>query len=153
MSAGEPAPAGQAAAGELASVPLPPEREREAIVLLRAAGEADPDRLLTELRADPAATLYAIVKHDAVVALYGLRKVGLTLELRPLAATTAWEEWLALKDAVARAGKFPVVVEADEAGAKTYRQMGFRLVGKRRAPDGTTRYRLGWHTPTRQHPR
>jgi len=121
-------------------------------VLLRAAGHGDPEGLLAELRDDPAAQLYAVVKHDAVVALYGLRKVGLTMELRPLAATTAWEEWLGLKDAVARAGKFPVVAEASEAEATTYRRMGFRLVGKRRAADGSVRYRLGWHAPTRRHP-
>jgi hypothetical protein len=139
--------------GPAPAEPLPPERDAEAIALIAGAGvEADPAALLAALRADPAATLYGVVKDGALVAVYGLKKVGLTLELRPLAAATNWDEWLALKEAVARAGRWPVVVEATEAESKTYRQMGFKTVSRRRGPDGEPRYRLGWHVPTRKHP-
>jgi hypothetical protein len=134
--------------------PLPPERDAEAAALLAVAGhEAEPVALLAALRADPAATLYGMVKDDRLVAVYGLKKVGLTLELRPLAAASNWEEWLALKAAIATAGRWPIVVETGEADAATYLQAGFRKVSRRRGPDGEPRYRLGWHTPTRQHPR
>jgi hypothetical protein len=143
------------AAGEpVGAEPLPPERDAEAAALVAAAGhEADPAALLMALRADPAATLYGVVKDGALAAVYGLKKVGLTLELRPLAATSSWEEWLALKDAVARAGRWPLVVEIGEADAATYLQFGFRKVSRRRGPNGEPRYRLGWHAPTRKHPR
>ncbi|HEU0116342.1 MAG TPA: hypothetical protein VFQ80_16755 [Thermomicrobiales bacterium] len=137
-----------------ASAPLPPARDAEAAALVAASGrEAEPTALLAALRADPAAALYGVVKDDALVAVYGLKKIGLTLELRPLAAASNWDEWLALKEAVARAGKWSVVVETTEADAATYLQMGFRKVSRRRGPDGEPRYRLGWHTPTRRHPR
>ncbi|HEU5434213.1 MAG TPA: hypothetical protein VFU81_21255 [Thermomicrobiales bacterium] len=134
--------------------PLPPARDAEAAALVAAAGrEPEPAALLAALRADPAATLYGVVKDDALVAVFGLRKVGLTLELRPLAAVSNWDEWLALKAAVATAGRWPLVVETGEADAATYLQAGFRKVSRRRGPDGEPRYRLGWHTPTRKHPR
>ncbi|HET7092861.1 MAG TPA: hypothetical protein VFI22_05265 [Thermomicrobiales bacterium] len=145
-----PAPADEPAASE----PLPPERDAEAAALIAATGrEPEPAGLLAALRADPAATLYGVVKNGALAAVYGLKKVGLTLELRPLAAASNWDEWLALKEAVARAGRWSVVVETSEADAATYLQMGFRKVSRRRGPDGEPRYRLGWHTPTRRHPR
>ena len=140
--------------GPTPSEPLPPERDAEAAAPIAAAGrEAEPAALLAALRADPAATLYGVVKDGALIAVYGLKKVGLTIELRPLAAASNWEEWLALKEAVARAGRWPVVVEATEAGAQTYLQMGFRKVSRRRGPNGEPRYRLGWHVPSRKHPR
>ena len=39
------------------------------------------------------------------------------------------------------------MVEADETGFAFYKAIGFKMVGKRKRPDGTVRYRLGWHAP------
>lgn len=50
-------------------------------------------------------------------------------------------------DALFRAGKRPLVVTANDQSADFVRKVGFKIVGKRKQPDGTTLIRFGWHAP------
>lgn len=154
-AAPEPAPSGEPGprrVGSNGSRPLAPEEFAAAVALVAGAG-AHPPESVAELNDDPAALLFGREKDGQLVAVFALRREGLTMALPLLAAKTAWDEWLTLKDAIELAGRWPVVVETTEATARTYQQAGFRMVSRRKAPDGTYRYRLGWHVPTRQHPR
>ena len=50
-------------------------------------------------------------------------------------------------DALFRSGKRPLVLTANDASVGFAKAVGFKLVGKRKQPDGTTLTRLGWHAP------
>lgn len=106
---------------------------------------------LSAARADRETTLYALIDGGELVAVYALRRHGLSLEVPLLAVAEGRRRQgfgrACLADALRRAGKRPLVAEADDATLAFYRAVGFKLVGKRRADDGVTRYRLGWHAP------
>ena len=151
-------PAGPAAqpepirVGSNGSRPLAPAEDALAAAIV-AGAEGHPPELVAELRGDPAALLFGMERDGRLAAVFALRREGLTMSLPLLAAASAWDEWRALKDAVELAGRWPVVVETTEEAARTYQQAGFRMVSRRKELDGTYRYRLGWHVPTRRHPR
>jgi ribosomal protein S18 acetylase RimI-like enzyme len=50
-------------------------------------------------------------------------------------------------DALFRSGKRPLVLTANDASVGFAKAVGFKLVGKRKQPDGTVLTRLGWHAP------
>jgi ribosomal protein S18 acetylase RimI-like enzyme len=50
-------------------------------------------------------------------------------------------------DALFRSGKRPLVLTANDASVDFAKTVGFKIVGKRRQPDGTMLTRLGWHAP------
>ena len=52
-----------------------------------------------------------------------------------------------LQDALRRSGRRPLVAETDEEGLPFYKACGFKMVGRRKQPDGAFRYRIGWHAP------
>lgn len=52
-----------------------------------------------------------------------------------------------LQDALGRSGKRPLTAETPEAFLEFFKACGFKLVGRRKQPDGSFRYRVGWHTP------
>lgn len=74
-----------------------------------------------------------IIGHIAVEANHRRRGIGRTL----------------LLDGLRRSGRRPLVAETDEEGLGFYKACGFKLVGRRKQPDGTFRYRVGWHAPGR----
>ena len=50
-------------------------------------------------------------------------------------------------DALFRSGKRPLVLTANDASVDFAKTVGFKIVGKRKQPDGTMLTRLGWHAP------
>jgi hypothetical protein len=80
-----------------------------------------------------------------------MRKVQLANEINYLAIAPGHERRghgkMCLYDALLRSGRRPLVVEADDGSVDFFKACGFKLVGKRKGPDGAPRYRLGWHAP------
>jgi GNAT superfamily N-acetyltransferase len=107
--------------------------------------------LVAALRADPAVTLFGIVKDDTPVAVIALRKASMANEVALLVVAREHRgQGLAkrcLGDVLRRSGRRPLTVEADERCAEFYKACGFKIVGRRPDPDGGFRYRLGWHAP------
>ena len=140
--------------------PLDPARDEEAAAILAActpdgttaAGRA----LLAAARRDPDSTITGVVEGGTLVAVCVTRKVSMAVEVAHLAVADGRRRQghgrACLQDALRRAGKRPLVAETDEAGLPFYRACGFKLVGRRKAPGGGARYRLGWHAPTAHPP-
>ena len=130
-----------------------------AVVVVACTTEGTIDRgreLLAVARAESDTAVYGRFASDNLAAVYAMRKTGLSLELRSLSVAERYRGQgyglACLDDALRRAGKRPLVVETDEATLGFYRAAGFKLVGKRRDPGGSARYRLGWHAPTSARP-
>jgi len=140
---------------ERVAEPLVPEWDEAATAILAACtaeGTAEAGRAaLAAARTDPKTMLYGLVDGGELVAVYGLRKSGLSLEVTLLAVAEGRRRRgfgrACLQDALRRAGKRPLVAEMDDDALGFYRAVGFKLVGRRRHPSGTVRYRLGWHAP------
>lgn len=137
--------------------PLPSARDHEAAQLLAAcptlgSTEAAAAAIAT-LRSEPDGDVYGWVDGDEVIAVYGLRKAGLSYELPWLAVAPAWRGQRygrsALVDALRRCGRKPMTVEASAALKAWFERVGFRTVGRRRGRSGEFRYRLGWYAPRR----
>lgn len=131
--------------------------ETAGALLAAATGAGTPEAgaaVLAEARTDPHRHVYGLVVDQTLVAVYATAKRGLATEVTHLAvrqdARRQGHGRACLVDALRRAGKRPLVAETDEAGLGFYRACGFKLVGKRRHPDGAVRYRLGWHAPRPQ---
>jgi GNAT superfamily N-acetyltransferase len=137
--------------------PLPPALDATAAGLLAdcpSLGSAEAARAaIAALRDDPEGDIYGWLDGDALIAVYGLRKAGLSYELPWLAVAPSWRGQRygrsALVDALRRCGRKPMTVETDETGKGWFESIGFRAVGRRSAPDGGFRYRLGWYAPRR----
>ena len=134
--------------------PLAQARDEEAAVILAAAtgaGTIDAGRsALVEVRGG--GEVYGLVVGGELVAVYGTRQDGMAVEVAYLAIAEGQRRRgygrACLQDALRRAGRQPLVEETDEARLGFYKACGFKLVGKRRQPDGGVRYRLGWHAPS-----
>jgi ribosomal protein S18 acetylase RimI-like enzyme len=143
------------AAAAVRIAPLDPGRDKVAAAILAAAtgaGTVERGRaVLAEARNDPNAAVYGLTVGDELAAVYVLRKVSLMNEIACLAVAEGHRRQghgrACLHDALLRSGRRPLVVETDEAGLGFYKACGFKLVGKRKRPDGGVRYRLGWHAP------
>ena len=102
-------------------------------------------------RQDPDTTVYALFDGATLLAVYTLRRAGLSLEVTLLGVDPAHRRQglgrACLQDALRRAGKRPLVVETNAAALPFYTAVGFKLVGKRHHSSGTPRFRLGWHAP------
>lgn len=136
--------------------PAPPDTDAALADLLAAAmpgvNPAGASGFLQMVRADPAMDLVAAFDGDVPLALYVLRKVGVTTELllmlvHPDADPALALEAAAVRDAGTRVGRRPLTVETSERALDWYKGLGFKPVGKRTRPDGTVSYRLGWHAP------
>jgi ribosomal protein S18 acetylase RimI-like enzyme len=145
-----------APAVEPAYVPLEPEREAAvARMIVAAMPNASLDGaggFLRTMAEDPLAAVYVAPAEGDPLALYVLRKNGLATDLLlivvdPDASPDARLEVLAVRDAGDRIGKRPLTVETSERALEWYKSLGFKLVGKRKKPDGSFGYRLGWHAP------
>ncbi len=113
----------------------------------RAAGRA----LVARVRSDPDAELYGLAFQGQVLLAYVLRRAPMSMELTHIAVAPALRRQglgrATLADAIQRAGARPLVAEVDDAALPFFKACGFKLFGKRKAPDGATRYRLGAHAP------
>jgi GNAT superfamily N-acetyltransferase len=135
--------------------PIGPERDEEVAAIIAAAradGSLDRGReIVAAARAAADPTVRGLIIEDRLAAVYIMQKVGSANEIRALAAAADHRgqgyERLLLVDSFAQTGKRPLVVEASEGGRIFYQQAGFKLVGRRRQPDGQFRYRLGRHAP------
>ena len=133
---------------------LPPERDADAAALLAdcAAIGSEPaaTAAIAALRADPDGEIYGWVDGE-LIAVYGLRKEGLSFELPWLAVAPKWRDRRygrsALVDALRRCGRKPLTVVADEAHKPWFESIGFRAVGRTPLASGGYRYRLGWYAP------
>jgi hypothetical protein len=134
---------------------LPPEFDRQAAAMLAdcpALGSAGAAvAAITALRGDPDGTIYGWLDGEELIAVYGLRKAGLSYDLPWLAVSTSWRGHRygrsALVDALHRCGRKPLTLEADESGKSWFEGIGFRTVGRRPAAGSGFRYRMGWYAP------
>jgi len=146
---------GPAAPAAVSIAALDPARDEAAAAIFAAAtGEGTIERgraKIAEARSDPAASVYGLTVDDELAAVYILRKVTLMNEIACLAVGEGHRRRghgrACLYDALLRSGRRPLVVETDDESIGFYRACGFKLVGKRKRPDGGVRYRLGWHAP------
>jgi ribosomal protein S18 acetylase RimI-like enzyme len=132
----------------------PASDEDAAAVLAGALGKGTIERareVIAQARRDPDAAIYGLSTGGEVVAVYILRKASRMNELDCLAVADGHRRQghgrACLYDALLRSGRRPLVVETDDETVGFYKRCGFKLVGKRRQPDGRIRYRLGWHAP------
>jgi ribosomal protein S18 acetylase RimI-like enzyme len=147
-----------ASAPAVAIAPLDPERdEAAAAIVASATGEGTVERgraVVSEARGDPDAAVYGLTVGGELAAVYVLRKVSLMNEIACLAVAEGQRRQghgrACLYDALLRSGRRPLVVETDDETVGFYKACGFKLVGKRKRPDGVVRYRLGWHAPLPQ---
>lgn len=141
--------------GERAIAPLPDSRDQEAAILLTACvpvGTADGAMaVLRELRATEGVDLRGLEVGGELLGVSVTQRVGMTFELRYLviapAARRQGHGKELLIEALVRAGRRPTVTEAREEDLPFYRATRFKPVARRKQPDGTFRYRLGWHPP------
>jgi GNAT superfamily N-acetyltransferase len=114
-------------------------------------GYPDGAAMLAALRADDHAEILGVTLNDQLVVVIVTRRVQLMNEVLALVVIPGFQGHgigeLALADAIRRAGKRPLVVEAPESMRPYFLERGFKMVGKRKGPDGEVRYRLGAHAP------
>lgn len=128
----------EAAAALLAGTPGLPDLDSAANAL--AAAEAD-----GEIR------VLALNIGDELAGVYLLAKSGMANEVRFLTIAAAFRGQgygkMCLYDALLRSGKRPLVIECGDESLGFFKACGFKMVGKRKGPNGEPRYRLGWHAP------
>ncbi len=135
--------------------PLPASGNEAAAHLLAACtyegSPASGRALVARVRSDPDAALYALAFEGQVLLAYVLRRAPMSMELTHIVVAPALRRQglgrAAVADALRRAGARPLVAEVNDADLPFFKACGFKLFGKRKAPDGTTRYRLGAHAP------
>ena len=135
--------------------PLPPSLDATAATMLAdcpSLGSAEAAAAaISALRDDPEGAIYGWLDGHELIAVYGLRKAGLSYELPWLAVAPSRRGQRygrsALVDALRRCGRKPMTVEADETGKGWFEGIGFRTVGRRPGADGAFRYRMGWYAP------
>ncbi len=133
---------------------LPPDADAAAAELfLRAlpgVSDVGAAGFVAALRNDPDMTIVAAMEGGKPIAISVLRKVGVTTELLLVATDpdgdpTRQLDLAAVRDAGDRVGRRPLTVETNAQSLEWYTSLGFKLVGKKKRPDGTWTYRLGWH--------
>jgi ribosomal protein S18 acetylase RimI-like enzyme len=94
---------------------------------------------------------FALTVGGETVGGYLMTNIGPANEVQLLAIDPAHRRKghgrMCCMDALFRSGKRPLVLNADEAAAGFAKAVGFKIIGKRRQPDGGSMYRFGWHAP------
>jgi GNAT superfamily N-acetyltransferase len=102
-------------------------------------------------RLNPETDLYGVVVDGKLAAIYALRRAHLMNELELLVVAESRRGQgigkAALSDAVRRSGRRPLALECDETLRPYFLKNGYKMVGKRKGPNGEPRYRLGAHAP------
>ena len=114
------------------------------------AGLTGRDRI-AGARLDPDTDLYGVVVDGQLAGIYALRRAHLMNELELLVVAEPKRGQgigkFALSDAVRRSGRRPLALECSEALRPYFLKNGYKMVGKRKGPNGEPRYRLGAHAP------
>jgi ribosomal protein S18 acetylase RimI-like enzyme len=132
-------------------LPLDPTRDAAAATLLAAAGEETVGQAAMRLAAARAdgSTIIARVAGDELFAVAFVQIDGLTAELPVIAVAPEHRRQghgrACVDHALRLVGRRPLAVEIGESTLGFYRACGFKLIGKRRRPDGAVRYRLAAH--------
>jgi ribosomal protein S18 acetylase RimI-like enzyme len=94
---------------------------------------------------------FAVTVNGETVGGYLLTNIGPAIEIQLLAIDPAHRRnghgRMCCMDALFRSGNRPLVLNADETSAGFAKAVGFKIIGKRRLPDGGSMYRFGWHAP------
>lgn len=101
--------------------------------------------------ADSNPQAFAVTLNGKVIGGYVMTSIPMANEIVSLAVDPAYRRRgfgrMCCMDALFRSGKRPLVLTADDASVGFAKAVGFKLVGKRKQPDGTFLTRLGWHAP------
>ena len=134
--------------------PLAAEATEATATVLAACHEGDLSAARARLDSaatDEGTTLFGAWQGDELVAAYVLEKVGFTNEVTAIAVAPAFRRRgigrMCLYDALLRSGKRPLVIGVDEGTLPFVKAVGFKMVGRLKQPDGSVRYRMGWHAP------
>jgi ribosomal protein S18 acetylase RimI-like enzyme len=135
--------------------PWPADRDPEAATILAdATGEGTADAgqaAIDAARAGGENRVFAGLLNGDLVGVYTLKRDGMANEVAHIAVARDHRRRgigrALLQDALRRSGRRPLVAETDEEGLGFYKACGFKMVGRRKQPDGAFRYRIGWHAP------
>lgn len=134
--------------------PDPVTDDDAAMVLAAATGAGTPEagrERLEAAQSDPDTAFYGLTVEGDLVAVYTLRRLHLAMEITLLAVGAEHRGRgygrRALTDALRRAGRLPLVTETDDDALGFYKACGFRVIGRRKSPEGVVRYWLGAHGP------
>ena len=130
--------------------PVAPEQTDLVIDKLNAWRDEMPE-IAPNALADKQPQAFAVTLDGRVVGGYLMIHIPMANEIVLLAIDPAYR-WRGLgrmccMDALFRSGKRPLVLTANDASVGFARTVGFKLVGKRKQPDGSMLTRLGWHAP------
>lgn len=135
--------------------PWPADRDPEAAALLAdATGEGTPEAAqsaIDDARAGGDNRVFAGLLNGELVGAYTLKRDGMANQIGVIAVAEPHRRRgigrALLQDALRRSGRRPLVAESDEEGLPFYKACGFKMVGRRKQPNGVFRYRIGWHAP------
>ena len=130
--------------------PVAPERIADLCDRLDAWRDGMPAIDRSEI-ADQSVRALAVFDGEDIVGGYLLESIPHANEIVAMAVDPAVRGQgigrLMCMDALFRSGKRPLVLTANDASAGFAGAVGFKIVGKRRQPDGSSLTRLGWHAP------
>ena len=128
-----------------------PENLRPNLIRLLNGWRDDMPEIDPKFLEDTESQLVAVSVGGKVVGGYLLAPIPMAFEMIGLAIAPEHRRQglgrMCCMDALFRAGKRPLVLTANDASAPFAKQVGFKIVGKRKAADGTTLTRFGWHAP------
>ncbi len=135
--------------------PLPASRDIDAAAILAdATGAGTPEAAreeLAEARAGGDDRVIGASLNGELIAAYTLVRDGMANQIGLIAVHQDHRRRgigrALLQDALRRSGRRPLTAETDEEGLPFYKACGFKMVGRRKHPSGTFRYRIGWHAP------
>lgn len=136
--------------------PLTPEADSDAAsILADATGQGTPDAAqarIDEARAGGPDRVLGALLGGTLVAAYTLQRDGMANQIGIIGVHPDYRRRgigrALLMDALRRSGRRPLVAGTDEEGLAFYKACGFKMVGRRKQPDGSFRYRIGWHAPS-----
>ncbi len=123
-------------------------------ILADATGEGTAkaaQALIEQARAEGADRVIGGWLDDRLIGVYTLERDGAANQIRVIAVSPEHRRKgfgkMMLFDALRRSGRRPLTAETDDDALGFYRKCGFKMVGRRKQPSGTLRYRVGWHAP------
>jgi len=137
----------------------PGERSLAAMILADAtvAGtEEEAARVVAEHEAKEGSAVFLVYLDGLPVGAFILAPAQMSVEMPLIAVRKEMRRrglgTIIVQDAVRRAGNRPVVAETPEELMPFFTKVGFKKFGRRKGPNGETRYRVGWHTPGMRNP-